>query len=243
MKIIKNIGPFYKLKRVLEELTPYEKEILEKRKKGDLEGERRAILACSKRWSGRMVETFEMNIQVEGKENLPEKGPVVFVGNHQGYADIIVCLYVLDGFQTGFVAKSSLSRIPFYGRWIENIRSVFIKREDSRASLKAIQEGIQLLEQGFSLVIFPEGTRSRKREMRSFRKGSLRLATKPEVLIVPFTIDGSYKVFEETGVLTNGATIRFVIHPPVETKELTRSQIKQLDDQIENTVRGGLSSQ
>ena len=240
MKIIKNMAPFWKLKRALNELAPYEKEILEKRKQGDLEGERQAILDCCRRWSGCMVKTFNMDIQIMGKEFLPDKGPVVFVGNHQGYADIIVCLYVLDQFQTGFVAKSTLARIPYYGIWIENIRSVYIKREDSRASLKAIQEGIELLEQGFSLIIFPEGTRSRKKEMGAFRKGPLRLATKPEVPIIPFTIDGSYGVFEETGVLTSGVPIRFTIHPPIETQGLSRSQIKELDNRVEDLVRSGL---
>ncbi|HPD90603.1 MAG TPA: 1-acyl-sn-glycerol-3-phosphate acyltransferase, partial [Bacillota bacterium] len=63
---------------------------------------------------------------------------------------------------------------------------------------------------------------------------------KPEVPIIPFTIDGSYRVYEETGILTSGVPIRFTIHPPIDTKGLSRSQIKELDNRVEDLVRSGL---
>lgn len=242
MKIIQNIIPFVRMKLALNALAPYKKQMYEARKKGQDEEEREAILMCSNTWSINVLRMFGAEVEVIGRKNLPEKGPIVFVGNHQGYGDILLCFYALNKFQTGFLAKSSLEKIPWYGQWIKDIRSVYIERDDSRASLKAINEGIGLLERGFSLVVFPEGTRSKGPNIQEFRKGPLRLATKPGIPIIPFTIQDSYKFFEEKGHVQKGVTMKVIIHPMVETKGLTKSEIKALDDQIEETIRQGLNT-
>lgn len=101
------------------------------------------------------MEMFGSTVNVHNIENLPEHGPVVLVGNHQGYADIFAYCAAFRNFQFAFVAKEDLAKIPFYGKWIRKIRSVFIKRDDPRASLKAISEGIEYIRQGFSLVDLP----------------------------------------------------------------------------------------
>ena len=241
MKIIRNIIPFIRMKLALNALSPYKKQMEQARKKGDNEAEREAILISSKTWSSNVLEMFDVDVEVLGKENLPKKGPVVFVGNHQGYGDILLCLYAFDKFQTGFLATSTLENIPWYGKWIKDIRSVYIERDDSRASLKAINQGIDLLKKGFSLVVFPEGTRSKSQEIGEFRKGSLRLATKPEFPIIPFTIEDSYRFFEEKGHVQKGVSMKMIIHPMVVTEGLSRAEKKALDDKIENTVRKGQS--
>lgn len=243
MKIIQNIIPMARMKLALNALAPYEKQAKKAKKIGDNEAERQAILMCSTTWSTNVLKMFKAKVEVMGQENLPEKGPVVFVGNHQGYGDIILCLYAFNKFQTGFLAKSSLEKVPWYGKWIKEIRSVFIDRDDKRASLKAINEGIELLTQGFSLVVFPEGTRSKKLEMGEFRKGSLRLATKTEVPIIPFTIKGSYRFFEEKEHVQKGISMKMIIHPMVKTSGLSKTEIKELDNKIEAIVRSGISLQ
>lgn len=241
MKIIQNIIPMGRMKLALNALAPYKRRMEKARKNNDDQGERDAILKCAKTWSTNVLKMFGADVEVLGQENLPEKGPVVFVGNHQGYGDILLCLYAFDRFQVGFLAKSSLEKVPWYGKWIKDIRSVYIERDDSRASLKAINEGIELLRRGFSLVVFPEGTRSKGPIIGEFRRGPLRLATKPGVPIIPFTIMGSYRFFEEKGHVQKGVTMKMIIHPIVETKDLTKQEIKALDDKIEATVRSGVS--
>lgn len=241
MKIIQNIVPMARMKLALNALAPYKKQMDTARKQGDNLAEREAILKSATTWSSNVLKMFGADVEVIGKENLPEKGPVVFVGNHQGYGDILLCLYAFDRFQVGFLAKSTLEKVPWYGKWIKDIRSIYIERDDSRASLKAINEGIELLENGFSLVVFPEGTRSKGPEIQDFRKGPLRLATKPGIPIIPFTIKGSYRFFEEKGYVQKGVTMKMIIHPLVETKGLTKAEIKALDNQIEATVRSGMT--
>ena len=216
----------------------HQRNIRKYRAQGDYEKERAEIRTAQDAWADALIKKAKIKINVSGTENIPE-GTVLFVSNHQSYWDIPVFLAAIRGKQFGFIAKSDLSKLPSYGEWMIDIRCVFIEREDTRASLKAIEEGINLLKQGFSLVIFPEGTRSKGREMGKFKKGSLRLATKTGIPIVPITIDGTYKAYEEKGYL-QPASVSFKIHKPIETKGMSRKEIAELPEKVEKIIRDGL---
>ena len=239
MKVFANIPGAFKLLNCLKYMEPYKKEIEAARAAGDFERERQFILKATSSWGPMVMEMFGSSVNVKGIENLPDSGPVVMVGNHQGYADIFTYFSVFTKFQFSFVAKENLGNFPFYGKWIRRIRSVLIKRNDPRASLKAISEGIEYLKQGFSLVIFPEGTRSMGPDPGRFHKGSLKLATKPGVPIVPISINGSYKMFEEEGYL-KGARIDVIVHEPIETKNLSRDEERELNDKVEKIIVDGV---
>lgn len=239
MKILANVPSFIKLITCLKYLNQHKKDIEAAKAAGDVEKERESILAATSLWGPMVFKMFDSKVNVTGLENLPEKGPVVFVGNHQGYADIIAYCAAFKKFQFGFIAKDELAKIPLYGEWIRRIRSVFIERDDARASLKAINDGIKLIEQGFSLVIYPEGTRSKGPQPGEFKKGSLKLATKPGVPIIPVSLDGSYKFFEETGKITP-AEVNIIVHPPIETKGLDRKEEKALNEKIEKIIIDGV---
>lgn len=239
MKIFANIPGAYKLMHCLKYLKSNRNEIEAAKAAGDFEKEREYILKATSLWGPMVMEMFGSTVNVKGLENLPDKGPVVMVGNHQGYADIFAYCAAFRNFQFGFVAKEDLASIPLYGEWIRRIRSVFIKRNDSRAALKAISEGIEYIENGFSLVIFPEGTRSKGPVPGPFQKGALKLATKPGVPIVPISLNGSYKMFEEKGYL-KGAQIDIIVHKPIETKDITRQEEKELSDKVEKIITDGV---
>lgn len=239
MKIIPNIPQAVKLIDAFKYFRKQRKDIYEYRAKENFEKEREYILNATSDWGKHVCNMLGIEIEAEGLENLPEEGPVVYVSNHQSYADIAVACAMLDKFQFGFIAKNTLEKIPMYGQGIKDIRSIMIEREDARESLRAIKEGIELIENGFSLYIFPEGTRSRCHDMAQFKKGSLKLATKPGVPVVPITIDGTYKVFEEKGVISP-AKVRFIVHPPIETKGMERKEANNLAETVEEIVRSRL---
>nr|WP_315021263.1 lysophospholipid acyltransferase family protein [uncultured Aminipila sp.] len=242
MKIIRNIPMIVEFVSALPELRRHKKNIYKYRALEDLEKEREFILKATSTWGKRLLNDLNIALNIIGKENMPESGPVVFVANHQGYGDIPTCCAALDKFQTGFIAKSSLSKLPLYGEWIKNIRSVMIEREDPRESLRAIETAIDFIKQGFSIVVFPEGHRSKGGEMGEFKKGSLRLATKPGVPIVPISINGTYRLFEEKGYMQGNFKVDFLIHPAIETSGLSRSEASNLAGTVEQIVKQGLNN-
>ena len=239
MNIFRMIGPGAWLITSLRFLSKFRNGIDHNRNIGDQVEERKQILNATSTWGPKLVEHFDVNLEVEGLENIPE-GTVLFVANHQGYSDIVAFCAAVKTKQFGFVAKQVLGKIPLYGPWILRIRSILIEREDARGAVKVINEGIELLKNGYSLVVFPEGTRSLSDEMAHFKKGSLKLATKAEVPVVPVTLSGSWRVFEEKGYIQKGITVRFFAHPPIDTKGLTRIEGIELAENVDAIIRNKL---
>ena len=217
MKIFGNIRNGYKLFRSVGVFNKLIKEIEAVKATGDTEKERELIASSTAVWVNDVIELFDIDFRVEGKENIPE-GPCVFYCNHQGYGDIVLMLKACEGKQIGFIAKDTLQKLPYFGTWIKTIRGVFIKRGDTRESLKAIRDGVELLKQGFSLVIFPEGT----------------------VPIVPVAIHGTYRIFEETQLITSGATAYARILEPINTAEMDRKELKEIHTVVQNLVAENL---
>lgn len=240
MKIIRNIPMIAEFISALPKLKKHKKNIYKYRYLEDFDTERDYILKATSTWGRHIVDDLNINLNIIGKENIPEKGPVVFVANHQGYGDIPICCAALDKFQTGFIAKSSLCKLPLYGEWIKNIRSVMIDRDNPRDSLRSIETAINLIKQGFSMVVFPEGHRSKGSEMNEFKKGSLRLATKPGVPVIPISINGTYKLFEEKGYMQGNFKVDFLIHPSIETAGMSRPEASGLAQTVEEIIRKGL---
>lgn len=238
MNILRNIPFVIWFYGFLATIQPIKNSIKKYREEGNAEMERTEIRRAEDAWGQALVKKAGITLNIRLTEPLPD-GPVVFVSNHQSYWDIPVYFAAVQDRQFGFVAKDSLGKVPGFGSWIADIRSVFIKRDDARASLRAIEEGIELLKQGYSLVIFPEGTRSRSVEMKEFKKGSLRLATKAGVPVVPITLNGTYHGFEEKGYV-RPATVDFIIHPAIETKDLPKKEAGELAERVEKIVRDGL---
>ena len=185
------------------------------RRTGDVEKEKEWIRKAEVFWSNNVCRHCDFEIEAEGTERLPY-GPILYVANHEAYADILAFVESIQDRQIGFIAKDVLAKIPWYGRWIAKVRSLFIVREDPRNTLDLFNTGEGWLRDVFSLVIFPEGTRAKNNGMAEFQKGSLRMAFKAGVPIVPVTIKGTYDLFENQGYPRPGKA-RFYVHPHIET--------------------------
>ena len=186
-------------------------------------------------WGPKLLSHWKADVVRTGEEKLPEGG-ALFVSNHNGYADIPAFMTAIREKQFGFVAKEELMKIPVFSKWIVRIRSIMLLRDDPRIALKVFQEGEDMLKRGFSLVIFPEGTRSKGRGMKPFQKGSLRMAFRTGAPIIPVATKGSYECFEEHGY-PNAGIIRFHIFPPIETAELSKTEEGAVSDRIEEMIR------
>jgi 1-acyl-sn-glycerol-3-phosphate acyltransferase len=207
----------------------------------DNEREQRIILETESFWGGKAFGRFgHSTIEAEGLEKVPE-GSVLFVSNHQSYGDIILFMMESGDMnkQLGFVARGNLTRFPLFGPWIARVRSLLLEREDARSAVKTFKIGEEWLRQGFSLVIFPEGTRSKSNDMADFRRGSLQLATKSGVPIVPVTLWNSWHLFEKYDY-PHEAHTRFFVHEPIVTAGLTRPEQAALNDRVEGIIRAKL---
>lgn len=200
-------------------------------------------LVClgTKTISQRLIKLSDSTVNVHGLENIPE-GPVLFVSNHQSNMDIAMICGFIDK-PKGFIAKKELEKLPLISKWITLAGSIYLDRENPRKSMEGILEGIKTLKNGHSLVVFPEGTRSKGDKMGEFKAGSFKLATKSKVPIVPLTIDGTYRVMEANKILIKPSNINFYIHEPIYTDKLSKEELAALPETVENIVRSKLPNQ
>ncbi|MBS3995623.1 MAG: 1-acyl-sn-glycerol-3-phosphate acyltransferase [Alkaliphilus sp.] len=185
-----------------------------------------------------LIKCTGSTVDVSGTEKIPD-GSVLFVCNHQSFFDIPLMLGTINK-PKSFIAKIETMNIPLISSWMKLGKCVFIDRDDARQSLKAINEGIEILKSGHSMVVFPEGTRSKSSEMLEFKKGSLRLATRSGVPIVPITISGSYKIFEANNVKIKPAHVKITVSEPIFTNNLTKEEESQLSDRVHKIIKDNL---
>jgi len=175
------------------------------------------------------------NYKIEGIENIPE-GPVMFAGNHQGIFDALLLLFAFGRLPV-IMAKKESAGIPLINLWMKLIHAIYIDRSDLRQSLQCIKDAEAYLEKGFSFAVFPEGTRSRGPEMGAFKPGIFKTALKTNVPIVPFAIDGTYKIYEEPKLLKKSNVTLRILQPVLVDEKLKTQEIA---DRVKSHIQEAL---
>lgn len=187
-------------------------------------------------WAWLTVVFTGSNVTITGRENIPQKGSVCFVSNHCGYFDIVLLL-AYCGRPFGFVAKKELLLLPLFNAWIFMLGGLFIDRKSVKKAVKTINKGVKKLKKGGGILIFPEGHRSKGRGLLPFHAGSLKLATQADAVIVPVAIEGSYEVFEKTGLVCK-SNVKLTFCEVINTAALLPEEKKQtLSDRIYKAIK------
>lgn len=209
-------------------------------KKGRVEESNNLTNKCARIWANSLLKIAGVKVNVHGLENLPKDRTVLYVGNHQGNFDIPIYLTSIPNL-IGFISKIEVQKIPLVTGWMNALHCVFMDRSNVRKSGEAIIKGIRNLKAGFSIVIFPEGTRSKGDKMAEFKAGSFKLATKAKCPIVPITMNGSYKIMEHgNGPWIKKAIVDFYIHKMIETDGLSKEELEELPAKVQSIVASKL---
>jgi len=188
-------------------------------------------------WSKFTLKIIGIELDIQGTENIP-KEQCVFIGNHSSILDIIILLYTIDK-KMGFIAKKEILKTPIIGYWLKKSKCVPLDRENPRAAMQAINEAVKNIKEGSSMVIFPEGTRNKEGKVGIFKKGSLKLATKSQVKIVPVSIDRASRSFEDTRQF-KPEKIKVVFGKAIDTSNLSKEEEMNLAENIRNIIVGNL---
>lgn len=206
-------------------------------------GQEAARAYCAKvgeEWSSYIMNNaLNIKIEVEGRENIPKEA-CCFIGNHTSMLDIPILIESV-GKCMGFIAKKEFIKNPFLGVWMKEYVCVALDRENAREAIKSIREGAEHIKNGYSMAIFPEGTRSRDGKLLEFKKGSLKLATMAKAPVVPVTIEGAYKVLEGKNNKLNGIKVTF--SKPIYTENLTREEEKSLMEKVRGIIAQNLNQE
>ena len=166
-------------------------------------------------------------VDVIGRENIPDDQPVLYVGNHRSYFDIVIGYRLIKG-ECGFIAKKEMEKIPFLRRWMKNIHCLFLDRKNIKEGLKTILAGIDKVKHGISIWIFPEGTRNRDAGMMEFKEGSMKIAEKTGCPIIPVAMTGTAEIFEKHIPWIKKSHVTVTFGKPIDIKTLENDQKKFL---------------
>lgn len=193
------------------------------------------VFKVPQHWARNILKKAGVTVEISGLEYLPE-GPVLFVSNHEGNFDIpVVIASVPKPF--GFLSKVEVKKIPFISEWMEELNCVFIDRSNRKSALQSIQDSVDMLQQGHSLLLFPEGTRSKGNAMKPFKAGFVRIAERAQVPIVPIAIYGTSKAMEQNNNQIKPAHVKIQLLPVVELSEQPSERLLQdIQQQIEQGV-------
>lgn len=192
------------------------------------------ILPAVGRWARSLVKLAGAKVEITGLENVPDC-PAVFVGNHQGNFDIPILLGFLPK-PYAVLSKKEVASLPFIKSWMLLFGCVFVDRKDPRQSVAAINEAAEVVRGGRSMIIFPEGTRSRGETVGEFKSGAFKIAAKTLVPVVPIAMSGSYKIMEQNGSWIKPATVTIKILPPIKTADMTREQLRELEGNVRDII-------
>jgi 1-acyl-sn-glycerol-3-phosphate acyltransferase len=184
-------------------------------------------------WAKTVTFMSGIKLKVRGLENIPKNQPLIIVANHQGAADIPVLLGNIP-VCFRFAVKKELFGLPVFGWYLRQAGYFPIDRALILSAYKMVEKIIEILKTGESVMIFPEGTRSRDGSLGEFKRGSLMAALKAGVPILPVAIDGSYNIMPRGTWLVRPTKVTLGIGKPILIKSEAEydAKVKEVRDAI-----------
>ncbi len=193
---------------------------------------------CARAWSWLILATTGVDVTVKGLERIVPGKTYVLVANHQSIYDI-PCLFWSIPFQLRIIAKESLGNFPMLGPHLKRTGHMLVdRRKPDRSGIAGWAS--RLTSNGLSLIVFPEGTRSRTGMMGKFKGGSILLAMQAGLPIVPISVVGSRHVMKKGELTTKPGHVTLVVHAPIETTasdEPSVNDVRELADRIREVIR------
>ncbi len=171
----------------------------------------RYTLSVTRLWARHLIWTSGSEILVSGQENIPSDGAFCLIANHNSNFDIPLLMSRIPR-KLGFISKMEMAHVPFLSTWMNALGCIYIKRKSLESSISGLKKAVEKVENGQSMVLFPEGTRSRGKGPGKFYTAGIRLALEKGVPLLPVTIKDSAQMFEASGKISP-ARVELIIHP------------------------------
>ena len=205
-------------------------------KKGRIDERNEKAFKAIKKWAKYSVKIGKSTVTVTGLENIPKDEPILFLSNHQSYADIPMLIYALNDFNIGFMLKKSITNIPFIKDYLKYMNCVPIDQKNIREAAKSVNKSVEFINEGKSLLIFPEGKRSFSNTPDEFKNGAFKIAQKTGVTVVPIYIHNVHLVYEGNERMIAPADVSINVLEPIRTAGLKRAEVQNLSDTVYNMI-------
>jgi 1-acyl-sn-glycerol-3-phosphate acyltransferase len=193
------------------------------------------VLVLARMWARVVLASAGVRLRIRAHGALDPKRPYVVMPNHLSTVDIWA-VFVAVPVPLRFIAKKQLGAIPLFGWAMRAGRFIFIDRQNATSARRTIDHAAERIRKGCSVVIFPEGTRSRDGKLAAFKKGGFHLAINSGAEIVPVAIRGSREVMPRGAILIRPGTVDIEIGAPISTEGLAADDRQALLEKVQARV-------
>jgi 1-acyl-sn-glycerol-3-phosphate acyltransferase len=194
-----------------------------------------AVHIIARIWAKGILVVSRIRVTVSGSENIDPTRYYIYMSNHQSNFDIPVLLAHIPG-QFRWLAKAELFRIPIFGRAMRGAGYISIDRFNRPSAFESISAAAEKVKAGVSVMIFPEGTRSKDGRIRSFKKGGFILAVDAGVPIVPIIIRGTRTIMAKGNLRIRSGDVSLEIKEPIATVGCTRDTKDDLIERVRTVI-------
>jgi len=189
----------------------------------------------TKTWAKFLLAVSRIKVTVKGLYNIRPDRSYIYMSNHQSNFDIPVALAYLP-FKFRWVAKAELFKIPIFGSAMYKSGHINIDRSNRRAAYKSLKTAAKNIQEGISVLIYPEGTRSKDGNIRPFKKGGFLLAVESGTPIVPVIIHGTWPIMPKNKIIIKPGNVTIEIKAPIVTKDYNRKTKDELLEKVRNII-------
>jgi 1-acyl-sn-glycerol-3-phosphate acyltransferase len=182
-------------------------------------------------WGRIVLAASGVKVTVKGMENLETGRPYIFASNHQSQFDIFAMQGCFN-FDFRWLAKKELFQIPLFGHAMRLAGYIPVDRSHGRKAMKSLIEAAERIASGTSVIIFPEGTRSRDGKLHDFKTGGMFLAIKSGVPVVPVAIKGTYEILPKGSLFAKPGHVHIRVGKPFDTSKHTMKQKQELAEYL-----------
>lgn len=172
-----------------------------------------------------------VRLTIKGEENILRDQSALYVFNHRSYYDIIVG-YMTAPVPSAYVSKKEMEKVPMVSRWMKYMNCLFLDRKDMKQGMKTILTGIELLKNGTSVFIAPEGTRNHGEGLLPFHEASFKLADKSKRPVIPVALNNTDAVFEQHFPWIHGAHVIIEYCEPIYMDQMDRAEKKHIGETV-----------
>ncbi len=196
----------------------------------------------AKQWAERILNISKVSLEIDRDSGKRDDSSYIYVSNHSSMYDIPVLLSTLPG-NVKIIYKKELEKIPIFGWGLKRSPFIAIERSDPRRAMSSIDEAVKSIKDGSSVIVFPEGTRSKDGQLSSFKRGAFLLAARAGKPIVPVTVIGSAQILPAGARKFRGSTVMVVIGKPIANRDgINRLEEKALMNNVHGIIKGNLVS-
>ncbi len=186
-------------------------------------------------WAKILLKVCDVKVEVKGAENVNRDLPCIYMSNHQSYFDIFTLLAGLPS-DFKFIMKKSLMKIPLLSTTMRRAGYLSVDRRNRKSAIISMDAAAEKIRNGASILVFPEGTRSKDGHVQGFKKGGFHTALKAGCDIIPIAILNSRDIVPKGSLRIKKGTIKMRIGRMIPVKDYSRENINDLITRTRETI-------